>query len=174
MPGQVIIFLISSRDSVRQKKGDSIMKSRFLSVVFCVLFLVVAFLPGLQKQVCGEVKEEKTAGEEKSREMATPKEASFKEKKEEYKQTAKEKLARIEKKIDELEVEAKKAGSKVKGNAKKGLKELKQKREVLRKDIVKLEAAGKKKWEAVKKKVDVGMDDLEKTYDKVRDYFKSE
>jgi hypothetical protein len=69
------------------------------------LFLAVAFLPGLSKQAQGEVKEGKAAVEEKSGEMAAPKEASFKEKKEEYKKTAKEKLAKIEKKIDELEDE---------------------------------------------------------------------
>jgi hypothetical protein len=149
------------------------MKSRFLSIVFCILFLAAALLPGLQKQAWGEVKEGKTAEEEKSGGMAAPKEASFKEKKEEYKKTAKEKLARFEKKIDELEVEAKKAGSKARDDAKKGLDELRQKKEVLKKDMKKLEATGKNKWEVVKKKVDSGIDDLEKTYDKVRDYFRS-
>ena len=149
------------------------MKRRFMSVVFCILFIAAAFLPGLQKQAQGEVKEGITAGEEKSGEMAAPKEASFKEKKEEYEKTAKEKLARIEKKIDELEVDAKKAGSEAKEDAKKGLKELKQKKEVLKKDLRKLKASGKKRWEVAKKKVDAGMDDLEKTYDKVKDYFRS-
>ena len=43
---------------------------------------------------------------------------------------------------------------------------------MLKKDLSKLEAAGRKKWEVVKKKVDAGMYDLEKTYDKVRDYFR--
>jgi hypothetical protein len=149
------------------------MKSRFLSTVFCVLFLAAAFLPGLQKQARGEVKEGKTAEDARSGEMTASKEVSFKEKKEGYEKTVKEKLARIEKKIDELEVDAKKAGSKAKDNAKKGLKELKQKKEVLKKDIKKLEASGKKKWEVAKKKVETGIDDLEKTYDKVKDYFSS-
>jgi len=149
-------------------------KNKFLLSFFCILFIAAAFLPGLPKQAQGEVKEGKAAVEEKSGEMAAPKEASFKEKKEEYKKTAKEKLAKIEKKIEELEGSAKKAGSKVRADAKKGLEELKQKREVLKKDMKKLEAAGKRKWEIVKKKVDAGMDDLEKTYDKVRVYFKSE
>jgi len=48
-----------------------------MPVVFCILFIAAAFLPGLQKQARGEVKEGKTAGEEKSGEMAAPKEASF-------------------------------------------------------------------------------------------------
>ena len=61
------------------------MKSRFMSVVFCILFLAAAFLPGLQKQARAEMKEGKTAGEEKSGEITAPKEASFKEKKEEFK-----------------------------------------------------------------------------------------
>jgi len=65
------------------------MKSRFLSVAFCILFLTAAFLPGLQKQARGEVKEGKTEGEEKPGEMAAPKKASFKEKKVEYEKTAK-------------------------------------------------------------------------------------
>ena len=132
------------------------MKS-ILYVVFCILFLAAAFFSSLQKQAWGEVKEEKNAGEEKSGKIAAPKEASFKEKKEDYEKTAKEKLARIEKKIDELEVDAKKAGSKTKEDAKKGLNELKQKKEVLKKDIKKLKAAGKRKWEVAKTKVDAGV-----------------
>jgi hypothetical protein len=149
------------------------MKSRFLSIVFCVLFLAAVFLPGPVKQARAEVKKGTTTGEEISGESAAPKEGSFKEIKEEYKKSATEKLARLGKKIDELEAEAKKAGSKARDDAKKGLKKLKQKREVLKKDIRRLEAVGKKKWEVVKKKVDAGIDDLEKTYDKVRDYFRS-
>ena len=142
------------------------MKSSFLSIVFCTLFLAVAFLPGLSKQARGALKE-------KAGEMSASKEASFEDRSNAYKRTAQEKLAKLGKKIDELEDEAKKAGLKARDDAKKGLKELKQKREVLKKDIKKLEAASKKKWEVVKKKVDAGMDDLEKTYDKVRDYFRS-
>ena len=143
-------------------------------MVFCALFLSAAFLPGPLKQARGEVNQGTAAEEEKAGETAAPKEESFKEKKEEYKKTAKEKLARIGEKISELETEAKKAGSRASDDAKKGLKELKQKKEVLMKDLRKLEAAEKTKWEAVKKKVDSGMDDLEKTYEKVRDYFRSE
>ena len=149
-------------------------KNRFLLLVFCILFLAAAFLPSLSKQAQCEVKEGKAAVEEKSGEMTGPKEAASEDKRNEYKRMAKEKLAELGKKIDELEGAAKKAGSKVRADAKKGLEELKQKREVLKKDMKKLEAAGKREWEVVKKKVDAGMDDLEKTYDKVRDFFKSE
>ena len=150
------------------------MKSGFLSMVFCALFLSAAFLPGPLKQARCEVNQGTAAEEEKAGETAAPKEESFKEKKEEYKKTAKEKLARIEEKIRELEAKAKEAGSRASDDAKKGLKELKQKKEALKKDLGKLETAGKTKWEDLKKKVDAGLEDLEKTYDKVRDYFRSE
>jgi len=150
------------------------MKTRFQSIVFCVLFLAAAFLPGPLKQARGEVNQGTASGEEKAGETAAPIEGYSKEKKEEYKKTAKEKLAGIEKKIGELEAKAKEAGSKAKSDAKKGLKELKQKKEALKKDLGKLETAGKTKWEDLKKKVDAGLEDLEKTYDKVRDYFRSE
>jgi len=79
------------------------MKSRFLSIVFCVLFLAAVFLPGPVKQARAEVKKGTTTGEEISGESAAPKEGSFKEIKEEYKKSATEKLARLGKKIDELE-----------------------------------------------------------------------
>lgn len=54
----------------------------------------------------------------------------------------------------------------------RGVKELKEKRAALKNDIKDLEATSLKTWAAAKKKVNEAIDDLEKTYNKVRAYFK--
>ena len=52
------------------------------------------------------------------------------------------------------------------------LEELKEKRAALKDHMEKLEASSKKTWEAAKEKMNEAMDDLEKTYNKVRADFK--
>ena len=134
-------------------------KTKHMTVVICMSFLTMLFLSGLVKIVHGE--ERKTSiKQEYSEEQA------------EYKQKSKEKLDEFDKNIEQLAVEAKEAGYKVKAESNKGLEELKEKRAALKDHMEKLEASSKKTWEAAKEKMNEAMDDLEKTYNKVRANFK--
>jgi chromosome segregation ATPase len=149
-------------------------RSRALTVVFCISLLAFIFLSDLTKHVRGETEKEKTAAEKNSGGAAAPTEASSDGTMEAYKRKAKDKLTGLEKKTKELEVEAIKTGEKAKSEAKKGIKELQQKREALKKDMEKLEAATRKTWEKAKKKFEAAMEDIEKNCDKVRSFFASE
>jgi hypothetical protein len=66
-----------------------------------------------------------------------------------------------------------KSAVKAEAEVKEGIRELKKKRAVLQRKIKRLEAASREKWEAAKQKVNEAIEQLEKTYDKVRSYFKS-
>ena len=134
-------------------------KTKHMTLVICVSFLTMLFLLGLVKIVHGE-------------EGKTSIKHEYSEEKAEYKQKSKEKLDEFDKNIEQLEVEAKEAGYKVKAESNKGLEELKEKRAALKDHMEKLEASSKKTWEAAKKKMNEAMDDLEKTYNKVRANFK--
>jgi peptidoglycan hydrolase CwlO-like protein len=134
------------------------MKSKYVAVVIGMSFAAMLFLSGLVSNAQAE--EGKGAANQGYSEKET------------FKQQAKEKLARLDDKIAELEAKAKEAGSKTKAEAKKGLKELKTQRVALKKDMQKLEASSKDTWEAAKRQVNKGLDKLERTYDKVRDYFR--
>jgi hypothetical protein len=147
-------------------------KGKYLYIVISISFLAVMFLPGLAKNVRAQGEEGKTAVGGKSGEPSTK--ATFSDDKKEFLRKAKERLAELDKKIEELEAEAKKAGSNVKAEAKKGLKDLKEKRAALKKEIRKLEAKGKSNWEKAKQKIQDAGDELEEAYNKVRRYFKSE
>ena len=147
-------------------------RSGRLTVLVCAAFVTLLFLPGLVREVRAEEDGSKAAVKKESGGTSSAKD--FSEEKADFKRKAKEKIAELDKKIGELEVKAKEAGSKAKAEGKKGLQELRGKRAVLKKDMEKLEASGKKTWEAAKQKVNDALDDLEKTYDKVVSYFKSE
>jgi peptidoglycan hydrolase CwlO-like protein len=134
------------------------MKSKYVTVVICMSFMAVLFLSGFVSKVQAE--EGRTAVKQGYHE------------KEEFKQQAKERLAEFDRKINELEVKAKETGSKTKAEVKKGLRELKTKRAALKKNMERLEASSERTWEAAKQKVNMAMDDLERTYDKVRNYFR--
>ncbi len=148
-------------------------KSNGLSVLICISFVAMLFLPGLVKNVRGQGAEGKPNVEKKSGETASTKE-KFSEDKKEFEAKAKARLHELGRKIDELEAEAKKAGSKVKTETKEGLQELKEKRAALKKDMKKLKARSKTKWEEAKQKIQSAGDELEEAYNKVRDKFKSE
>ena len=137
-----------------------------LSVLICMTFLSMLFLPGLTKNACGEVNEEKTTLTEQSDGTLSTKE--------EFKIKAKEKLTEFEKKMQELEEKAKETGATAKADVKKGMKEVKEKHEALVKEIKKLDAAGKQTWETAKQKVDAGIEKLQKALDKMRSHLKSE
>ena len=142
----------------KKNKGEK-MKRRHVAIAICISFVTMLFLSGLIRNVQAE-------------EVKDGIKQEYPEKKQEYKEKAKEKLAEFDKKITELEVKAKKEGSKVKTEVKEGIRELKDKRAALKEDMKKLEASSDKTWEAAKKKMNEAMADLEKTYDKVRAYFK--
>ncbi len=147
-------------------------KGKGLSVFICMSFVAMLFLPGLVKNVQGQEEEGKPKVEKKSGETSSTKE-KFSEEKKEFESKAKARLHKLGRKIDELEAEAKKAGSKVKAETKEGLQELKEKRATLKKDMKKLKARSKAKWEEAKQKIQAAGDELEESYNKVRDKFKS-
>jgi TolA-binding protein len=151
------------------RKGEKMKRSKYLSVVVCVSFVAVLFLPGILKKAWGQEKEGKTAVEEKS----TTKE-KLSEEKAEYKDKVKEQLAELDKKIGELEAKIKESGSKIKADVKQDMKDLKKKRMALKKDMKKLEAKGREKWETAKQRVDAAIDEVEEAYHKILDKFKSE
>ena len=146
-------------------------KSKWLSVLICMSFVAVLFLPGFVKNVQGQAEEPKM--EKKSGETPAAKER-FVEEKTEFKAKAKARLDELDKKIKELETELKKGGSKMKAETKEGLQDLKKKRAALKKEIEKLKATSKTKWEEAKQKVEAAGDELEEAYNKVRDKLKSE
>jgi peptidoglycan hydrolase CwlO-like protein len=134
------------------------MKSKYVAVVIGMSFVAALFLSGLVSNAQAE------EGKGSSNQGYSDKET--------FKQEAKEKLARLDDKIAELEAKAKETGSKTKAEAKKGLKELKNQRVALKKDMQRLETSSRKTWESAKRQVNKGLDKLERTYDKVRDYFR--
>jgi hypothetical protein len=134
------------------------MKSKYVAVVIGMLFAALLFLGGLT----GNAQAEERRGE--GRHDYADKDT--------FKHQVKEKLARLDDKIAELEVKAREAGHRTKDKAKKGLRELKQQRVALNKDTKKLENASQRTWESAKRQVDKGLDKLERTYDRVRDYFR--
>jgi peptidoglycan hydrolase CwlO-like protein len=134
------------------------MKSKYVAVVIGMSFAAMLFLSGLVSNAQAE-EGKGTASQGYSE-------------KETFKQQAKEKLARLDDKIAELEAKAKESGAKTKAQAKKGLRDLKQKRFALKIDMERLEASSKQTWESSKQKFNKAMDDLERTYEKVRDYFR--
>lgn len=151
-------------------KEEHMKKSKGFSVVICISFVAMLFLPGFVKNALGQGEEEKTKVEEQSGEAATTKE-KFHEEREEFERTTKEKIDKLDKKMDELEAKVKEAGSNVKAESKEQLQELKEKRAALKEDMEKLESSSEKTWETVKRKVEHAMDELEEAYNKVRDKF---
>jgi peptidoglycan hydrolase CwlO-like protein len=134
------------------------MKSRYVAVVIGMSFVAMLFLCGLVSTAQAE--ERKGEGQHYYAEKDT------------FKQQAKEKLARLDDKIAELEQKAKESGHRTKAEAKKGLRDLKQQRVALNKDMKRLEGSSERTWESAKRQVTKGLDKLERTYDKVRDYFR--
>jgi DNA repair exonuclease SbcCD ATPase subunit len=154
------------------KKEKKMTRSKYLSVVICISVLAVLVLHGMAKNVWAQGEERKTAVEGKSGETSTKEKLS--DEKKEFKRKAKARLDELDKKIDELEADLKKIGSKAKVEAKEGLKDLKEKRSALKKEIKKLEAKSKTKWEKVKQKIQAAEDEIEEAYNKVRSHIKSE
>jgi peptidoglycan hydrolase CwlO-like protein len=134
------------------------MNSKYVTAAICMSFAAMLFLSGLVSNAQAE------EGKNAARQDYSEKES--------FRQQANEKLADLDKKIAELEVKIKEAGSDVKAGVIKSLKKLKKQRAALKKDMKKLEASGKDTWEAAKQKVSSGLDELEKAYNKVRDYFR--
>jgi small-conductance mechanosensitive channel len=147
--------------------------NKYLSVVVCIFFMAVLLSPGILKNSWGQGNEGKAAVEEKPEGKYTTKE-KFSEEKKEFEAKAKARLDDLDKKIDQLEAESKKAGSKVKEETKEGLRELKEKSAALKKEMKKLKAKSKTKWEEAKQKIQAGGDELEEAYNKVRAKFNSE
>jgi hypothetical protein len=138
--------------------GRKSMKNKYVAVVICMSFLAVLFLSGLVGSVRAE--DENSAGKQGYSE------------KEEYKAQAKQKLAEEDRKISELETKAREGNAEERAEARKGLRELRRKHATLKSDIASLETAGKDTWEAAKRQVNMAIDDLENTYNRVRDYFR--
>lgn len=146
-------------------------KRKYMSVMICISFFSVLFLPGLVKNVHAQG-EKGSAVEGKSEEASVKK--TFSEEKREFKRKADERLRELDKEIGELEAESEKAGTKVREEANEGLRDLKHKRSELGRDMRRLGAKSRKDWETVRKKVDAAIGELEESYNKVRDKFKSE
>ena len=91
------------------------MKNKGFSVLICICFLALLFLPGLVKNPRGQGEEGKTKVEEQSGEAVTTKE-KFHEEKEEFERKTKEKIDKLDKKMDELKAKVKEAGSKAKAD----------------------------------------------------------
>jgi hypothetical protein len=134
------------------------MMSKYVTILICMSFMAVLFLSGFASNVQAE--EENSAGKQGYSE------------KEEYKAKAKQKLAEEDRKIAELEAKARDGNAEERAEARKGLRELRQKHATLKSDIASLETAGKDTWDAAKRNVNWAIDDLERTYERVRDYFR--
>ena len=147
-------------------------KFKYLSLLVSLSFIAIMFLPGLVKndRAQGQGGEEKRVVEKES--GATSAKDKFSEEKREFGNKTKEELDKIDK--NELELKMKKAGSRVKAEAKESLQDLKKKRVALKKDVERLERSGSRTWEAAKRKARDAMNDLEEAYNKVRDKLMSE
>ncbi len=130
-------------------------RDKYASVLICISFLTILFLPGLTRDVRGEVKGGDSAVQD-------------------YKLKAKEKFNELSKKINELGAKAEKADSKRKADVKKKMDELREERAVLQINIEKLDGVSKDQWETARQKVESEMDELEKAYNKARSLLKSE
>ncbi len=149
-------------------------KFNYISIFVCISFFAVLVIPVLTTAANAQVREEISTFKEKAGVTSAAEMKSSEGQKEEYKKKAKGKLTGFEKDIKEIEAKSKETGAKAKADIQKGIKELKEKHMAAKREMKKLDAAGKKTWETVKEKVDKAMDEFEKTFDKVRSYFKSE
>ncbi|MEJ2697930.1 MAG: hypothetical protein P8013_14955, partial [Candidatus Sulfobium sp.] len=110
-------------------------QSQSLILLISVLLITLLFVAGPVRdvQAGGEgtvrVLKEETGGASAV--------STFSEEKSDFKKKAKEKIAQMDKKINRLEIKAREAGSQVKAEARKGLRELKEKRAALKKDMKK-------------------------------------
>jgi hypothetical protein len=134
------------------------MKTKNLAVAIGMSFLAMLFLSGLIGNAQGE-------------EVKASDNQGYSER-EQYKENAKLRLAEEDKKIKELEIKAREGNAEERAEARKGLRELRRKHATLKSDIARLETAGKDTWEAAKREVNRALDDLERTYERVRDYFR--
>ncbi len=128
-------------------------RHKYLSAVICISSLIVSFLPGLARNVRGEVKEIDTTIQG-------------------YKLKAKAKFDELSKKINELGTKAEKADSKTKAIVKTKMNELQEKRAALQVSMEKLDMVSKDQWETERQKVESEMDELEKAYHSARSLFK--
>jgi uncharacterized protein YpuA (DUF1002 family) len=128
-------------------------KFNYISIFICISFIAMLVITGLTSAA----------------EMTSPE-----GQKEEYKQKTKGKLSGFERDIKEIEAKSKETGARAKADIRKGIQELKEKHKVAKSEMKKLDSAGKETWKNVKKDLDKAMDELEKTFNKVRAYFKSE
>jgi BMFP domain-containing protein YqiC len=144
------------------------MKRKWLSVLICMSFLVVLFLPGAMKSILAEG--DKTTVKEET--GGTSAREDFSEEKKDFERKTREKLKEFDDKMADLEVKAKEAGSKAKAEVKEQMDKLREKWVALRREMEKLETKSKEKWEAAKEKVYAALDELEKTDNKARSHFK--
>jgi membrane-associated HD superfamily phosphohydrolase len=136
-------------------------KFHYVSIFVCISFIAMLVISGLTKAANAQ------AGGTSAAEMN-----SSEGQKDEYKKTTKRKLSGFEKDIKEIEAKSRETGARAKADIQKGIEELKEKHQAAKGEMKKLDAAGKETWKNVKEDLDKAMDELEKTFDKVRSYFK--
>jgi hypothetical protein len=138
--------------------GRTGMRPERLGVLICMSFAAVLFLsvPISNAQDA----EGKPAVKQENPEM------------EKYKAETKEKLDGLDKRIKELQADAKKKIEASKVQINDGLDDLKRQRAELKKRMKRLENSSREEWEAAKQKINNAIEEIEKTFNRVKSYFK--
>ncbi len=145
-------------------------RSPWSSLLVGISFLSLLFLPGFVTHARGDQERNETIATDKAADTSVAK-VGYSEEKEKFKRETRKTLAELDRKMDALEAKAKETGSKVKAEAKDGLRELKTKRSAIKEDMEKLEASSKGTWEVAKNKVKKEIDELEAKYETLRSKF---
>lgn len=91
-----------------------------------------------------------------------------------YQNEMEAKLAKLDKRIEELKIEAEKGGAEINAAIKKEIEELDWKKEYVRIKLDELKSASVVAWNDVKSELSSAIDDLEKSYEEVISEFKGE
>jgi hypothetical protein len=110
----------------------------------------------------------KTLGEEIGSAVRAAKVFAF-VKREQYKEKMQSLLSEVNDRIEDLQERIARGGAAAKKRSAAEMKELRQKRDVLRKKMAKVKDATADNWADVKKEINDALDDLQKAYQRARD-----
>ncbi len=131
---------------------------RFLSCLFVVLSLLLV--------PCGPENRSDAAQNDQSRA------AKKGQQRDEYVKKVNDQIDQLDKKIDQLKVQAEKLSKAQRKELDKNIADLEQKRRIAAQKLDKLKSASASAWEDIRKGTQAALDDLERTYERVAARFK--
>lgn len=140
---------------------------RFLSLTLIIAF---SFLIGCGNQDESKKKKDSLSNKDLKHGVIEVSNTT-KEQKEEYRRRVESKLKELDKQIDQLKARVEKSETKARAEFNHQIGELQKKKEVVRKGLEELKSASAEAWEMIKSRIDAALEDLEKSYDRIRSSF---